>query len=165
MDILQAKSFRNIGFKERDCYKGKVALERYEQINYEFVKHWDNMVSDGKKIFGGYVLIHDFNQYIHSNLSGHYGNPDGGQCVAVDYHWVGISIYKQLMLALKWRFNGIFVYPFAKTPFIHVDWKDWDRPEGVITFGYCDKEGYIITSNNDFVKVIDMINYLCELID
>lgn len=165
MTRLQAQSFRNVGFREKDCYKGKTALQRYRRIDYGFVNHWDNMVSDGKRIFGGYVLIHDFNQYGHSERSGHYGAPDDGQCMAVDYHWVGIPIYSQLMLALKWRFNGVFVYPFVKVPFIHVDWKDWDRPEGIITFGYQSREGNIITSNRDFNKVIDAINLLCKLVD
>lgn len=161
----QAKSFINLGFIEKDCYKGKVALEKYALIDYGFVKHWDNMVSDAKKIWKGcFVLVHDFNQYTHGGDSAHYGDPKlEGNCVAVDYHFTQVPIYNQLMLAFKWNFDGIFFYPHSKVPFMHVDWKDWNRPLGIITFGYRDREGNMITSNNDFDKVIDMINFLCEL--
>lgn len=161
----QAKSFKNIGFTEKDCYKGKIALEKYRYIDYNFVKHWDDMISDAKKIWKGcLVLVHDFNQYQHGENSGHNGDPAGGECVAVDYHLPKMPIYNQLMLALKWNFNGIFVYPHSKPPFVHVDWKDWNRPSGLITFGYRDRERNMITSNGDFIKTIEMINFLCELV-
>jgi len=161
---FQAKSFKNLGFTEKDCYKGKIALAKYESIDYNFVSHWDEMISDGKTIWeDSFVLVHDFNQYGHGKLSGHKGNPSGGECVAVDYHWVGVSIYDQFMLAMKWNFDGIFVYPHSKPNFMHVDRKDWSRPSGIITFGYRDAERNMITSNNDFIKTAQMINFLCEL--
>lgn len=165
MTKRQAKSFINLGFTEKDCYKGKIALAKYERINYGFTKHWDNMISDAKKIWKGcFVLVHDFNQYGHSKDSAHSGDPSlDGECVAVDYHLVKVPIYDQLMLAFKWNFDGVFIYPHSKPPFMHVDWKDWNRPSGIITFGYQDRESNMITSNSDFIKVTEMTNFLCEL--
>lgn len=167
MTEQEAKSFNNIGFEEKDCYKAEIALEKYEEISYSFVNHFDNMISEGKRYFAKnkpYVLIHDFNQYSHSKRSGHYGNPDyfgtAKKCVASDLHWVGLNPYEQVMLAFKWNFRGIFWYPYGKVFFIHLDWKFWDRLPRQIVFGYRTGDGKMVTCNSDFQAVINNLNLL-----
>jgi len=168
MTESQTHTFDNLGPEEWDHYKGKRIFERYELISYPFVQHVDGMASDGKKQYADqhpFILIHDFNNYGHGKGSAHYGDPDGGECVAVDFRWRGLSLYEGLMLAFKYRFNGIFVYPFARMPFIHVDQKTWNRPEGVTTFGYRDQKGDMVTCNNNFDEVIRLFAMLPELMN
>jgi len=169
MTEQQIYTFANLGADEFDHYKGTAIFAKREIIDYDFVQHVDGMASDGKKQYANRhpaILIHDFNNYEHGEGSAHYGNPyNNGKCVAVDFRWKGISLYEGLMLAFKWRFNGIFVYPFARTPFIHVDWKTWDRPTKTSTFGYRNQAGEIITCNGDFDEVVRVIAMLPELMN
>lgn len=169
MTEAQTHKFDNLGFDELDKYKGKPIFRKHELIDYDFVKHFDEHMSDGKKQYANrhpIVWIHDFNNYEHGDNSAHYGNPyNNGKCVAVDFRWRGLSLYEGFMLAMKWRFDGIFVYPFARTPFIHVDWKTWDRPTRTITFGYRNQAGQMITCNGNFDEVIQVIAMLPELMN
>jgi len=168
MTESQIYTFDNLGPEERDHYKGKRIFERFELISYPFVRHVDGMASDGKVIYNDrkpVVWIHDFNNYEHGEGSGHYGHPDNGECVACDFRWKGISLYEGLMLAFKWQFAGIFIYPFARTPFIHTDWKTWNRPEGIVTFGYRDKDGGMVTCNTNFPAVLQVFDLMPEMMN
>ena len=179
MTEQQTYTFDNIGPEEKEAYKGRYRVfDQYEAIDYPFAKQCDEMFSEGKRISQAdrcYVLIHDFNLYSHGDRSAHYGNPDlpkeKRRCVGLDYRWVGLSVYEGFMLAMRYRFKGIFVYPFdpkgnlSKTPFFHVDWKDWDRPEGQTMFGYRDQNGTMVTITKNFDEVIRLIAMLPELMN
>ena len=170
MTEAQTHKFANLGADECDHYKGKHIFAKHVLIDYDFVRHFDSMASDGKKQYTDRrpaILIHDFNNYEHGDGSGHYGNPyNNGKCVAVDYRWRGLSLYEGLMLDFKWRFDGIFVYPFnkkgdlSKVPFIHDDWKTWDRHYRTINFGFRNLEGKMISCNGNFDVVLQLIAML-----
>lgn len=170
MTEAQTYTFDNLGPDERDHYKGKRIFERHELISYPFVQHVDGMASDGKKQYADrrpVVWIHDFNNYGHCKGSAHDGDPslEDPECVGADYRWRGLSLYESVMLAFKHRFNGIFVYPFFKTPIVHVDWKTWRRPEGQTMFGYCDEKGNMVTVTDSFDEVIQVIAMLPEMMN
>ncbi|MBN2323799.1 MAG: hypothetical protein JXQ30_08690 [Spirochaetes bacterium] len=173
MTEAQTHTFDNLGVHEHDHYKGKPIFARRELISYQFTKHFDEHVTDGKKQYADrspVVWIHDFNNYTHGEGSGHNGNPyNNGECVAVDYEFKRLSLFEAFMLAIKWRFNGIFVYPFDRkgnlstAPFIHADWKDWDRPTKTTTFGYRDRKGNMVTCNGNFDEVVQLLSMLPEM--
>lgn len=176
MTESQTHTFDNLGPDERDHYKGRLIFERHELISYPFAQHVDGMASDGKKQYADrrpVVWIHDFNNYGHGKGSAHYGDPEleDPECVGVDYRFIRLSLYEGFMLAVKWRFNGIFVYPFnkkgevSKYPFIHADWKIWNRPEGITTFGYRDQKRNMVTCNNNFNEVVQLLAMLPELME
>lgn len=170
MTEAQIYTFDTLGAEELDHYKGKRIFERHELISYPFVRHFDGMASDGKKQYADrnpVVWIHDFNNYGHGDKSAHYGDPslEDPECVGADYRWVRLSLYESLMLAFKHRFNGIFVYPFFKTPIVHVDWKTWGRTEGQTMFGYCDEKGNMVTVTDNFDEVVQLLAMLPEMMN
>lgn len=163
--------FDNIGANEKEAYRGKyLVFEHYETIDYSFARHCDDMFSDGKRVYSEknpYVLIHDFNLYGHGDKSAHYGDPrlpeEERKCVGCDFRWVNLEVEEGLMLCFKWGFKGIFVYPYAMpTPFFHVDWKDWGRPEGIVMYGFRDQAGNMVTCTQHFPEVVRMFFLLSE---
>ena len=58
--------------------------------------------------------------------------------MAVDLHVVGMSLVDQLLLALKFPFNGVGIYPFWNNPGLHVDIRPLD---GYKRVWYRDKKG------------------------
>ena len=153
----QIYHIKNIGIHERDILHGREVFENCEKIQYLFLKYWDGMISDIKREYTEkrqYVLIHDINLYKHGKDSAH---PDGD---AIDYSWINFRPYLAIMFALKWKFSGIFFYPYRKRLFFHNDWKIRNRPHGITTLGFEDKKGEIITTNRDIKKVMEELERL-----
>lgn len=170
MTDIQARSFRNITFDEKDYYKGERILLNFEQVNYQFALLVDSMATYAKYISAEKVqfLVHDFNNYVHSSKSAHYGDPEieerMRECVACDYRLKGVNPIDQVRIALLYPFRGIFFYPYSKTFFIHVDIKWWDRPQDTrTTLGFKDKDGQFITTTNYYIKVMQMIETLEDM--
>jgi len=53
--------------------------------------------------------------------SGHSPNSYHYKGMAVDLHFEGLNLLDQFIIASRWDFGGIGVYPFWKNPGLHVD--------------------------------------------
>ena len=82
-----------------------------EEINPQLLVELDKM----REYAGVPFIVHYGTQGSHSPNSQHYhGN-------AVDGHFEGLSWMEQLLIATRFGFTGIGVYPFWNNPGIHVD--------------------------------------------
>jgi len=145
-------AFVNFSWNEKDVLRGRRIFERFSEIRRDFMFTVDSYVTMAKKIGAKAFLVHDINLYQHSPDSAH---KDGN---AIDGEADGLSLKRQVQLALLFPFTGIFFYPFKKTPFLHLDQKTRNRPEGIVTLGFLNSKGKMVTTNHDFELVFWMLN-------
>lgn len=149
------KLLKNFKWSECDVYKGKKIFANYKKVRKHFMFDVDRYVSYGKSLGGMSFLVHDINNYEHSPDSAHI--IDG---CAIDGHWRRLCPYEAIFLALHHPFTGIFVYPYRNQWFIHLDQKTRNRPQRLVTLGFEDTNGAMITTNKDFELVMNTIRNL-----
>lgn len=110
--------------------------------NYE-TERWGNPLNmnvpliyylDGLRALAGKPV----NIHCGFEIKGHAKNGYHPRGKAADIHIKNMSVIDQLLLALKFPFNGVGIYPFWNSPGIHVDVRLFHRYKRV---WYRDKEG------------------------
>lgn len=84
---------------------------------------WDTVIlmDEMRDAAGVPIVIHvAWDDDGHTEDSSHY-DKDGGLATAVDFHFVGWSLQKQWLFAERFPWFGIGLYPYWRTPGLHVD--------------------------------------------
>jgi len=151
MDLENFNKARNFCADEPD-YFGR-PLRESQDIKTIYPVMWfthDYFISLCKQTYPDRQV---FSRILHITSGRHTENSAHPRGFAIDEVIVGLTFLEAALLALGTRMNhgpsGFGFYPFSRPPFVHYDFKDWDRDVNRCLLWYRDVEGDYINNARD----------------
>jgi len=157
MTIEQYKQSHNFSVNENRYQGGKIIdTEDIEKIDSVMWATNDYYISLCKWTFPERKV---YAQITHVTSGKHTKNSAHPKGKAIDEIIVGVSLFEAIALGSSIRLNhgpsGMGFYPYGGLPFIHFDFKDWDRDLKRTVIWFRDVDGNYISTTRDPERVYE----------